>query len=242
MARSHHEVTQSHARGSLAKALQPNGLVRADAVIAPEGPAKALAVIVSGDGGWQELERVIGGALAQRGIAVIGIDSRRYFWAGKEPRQVAFDIARLVRGYGGAFETRRYALVGFSFGADIMADVWPLLPRRIQDRVALVSLLAPSRYADFEVTVATLLGVPSARSRPLTPLLYQLPLERTQCLYGRREADRSACNADPMRPAEVVEFPGGHTFEGDYTDLSETVARRLLERIAGEVPPVPIGR
>jgi type IV secretory pathway VirJ component len=207
---------------------QPNGLARSDVVIAPHGTAHALALVVSGDGGWHETERALARELADHGVAVIGINSLKYFWAKKEPRQVAADLARLLTGYGRTFGTRRYLLVGYSFGADIMPDVWPLLPKRVQDRVAVVSLLAPSRFADFEVTIATILGIPSVGSWPAA--IHRLPLERTQCFYGREEANRSACTRPAMARAQVKPMRGGHDLDGDVAAIAAAILDAALSK------------
>ena len=48
-----------------------------------------MAVIYSGDGGWRDIDKDIAGALQEKGIPVVGVDSLRYFWSEKTPDQVA---------------------------------------------------------------------------------------------------------------------------------------------------------
>ncbi|MBQ0823717.1 virulence factor family protein [Microvirga terrae] len=198
-------------------------------VIAPEGPAKGLAIIISGDGGWRDIDKSIGEWLAQKGIAVVGLDSLRYFWSKKSPKDVAADLGLLFDHYGAEFGTDRYAIVGFSFGSDIMPDVWPELPKAIRDRIGLVSLLALGTNADFEVTVEGFIGAASAESRPLTPLLHQLPLDRTQCIYGKEEAEdnETSCTAPELGDTQRIELDGGHHFDGDYAKAAEAIWGRL---------------
>jgi type IV secretory pathway VirJ component len=45
----------------------------------------ALAAILSGDGGWRDIDKRIGAVLAQGDIGVVGLDSLRYFWSAKTP-------------------------------------------------------------------------------------------------------------------------------------------------------------
>jgi type IV secretory pathway VirJ component len=199
------------------------------AVIKPEGQVNGLAVIVSGDGGWRDIDKSIGEWLARQGVAVVGVDSLRYFWSKKSPAQVAADLALLFDHYGSEFDTNRYSLVGFSFGADIMPDVWPLLPKSVKERVQVVSLLALGHNADFEVTVEGFMGAATAESRPLAPLLAQLPLNRTQCIYGKEEAEdgETSCTAPELAQAERLPLEGGHHFDGDYTKAAEAIWRRM---------------
>lgn len=198
-------------------------------IIRPDGPAKGLAVIISGDGGWRDIDKSIGEWLAQKGVAVVGLDSLRYFWSKKSPKDVAADLALLFDHYGAEFGTDRYAIVGFSFGSDIMPDVWPELPRKTRDRIRLVSLLALGTNADFEVTVEGFIGAASADSRPLSPLLHQLPLDRTQCIYGTEEAqdNETSCTAPELGQAQRVALEGGHHFDGDYGKAAEAIWERL---------------
>jgi type IV secretory pathway VirJ component len=198
-------------------------------IIKPDGAVTGLVVIISGDGGWRDIDKSIGEWLAQHGVAVVGVDSLRYFWSKKSPADVAADLALLLDHYGAEFGTDRYALIGFSFGSDIMPDVWPELPKAVRDRVSLVSLLALGTNADFEVTVGGFIGAPSAESRPLVPLLHQLPLERTQCIYGADEAkeNETSCTAPELGGAERVALEGGHHFDGDYSKAAEAIWRRL---------------
>ncbi|RDI60792.1 virulence factor family protein [Microvirga subterranea] len=199
------------------------------AIIKPEGQINGLAIIVSGDGGWRDIDKSIGEWLAKQGVAVVGVDSLRYFWSKKSPAQVAADLALLFDHYGSEFGTNRYSLVGFSFGADIMPDVWPLLPKTVKDRVQVVSLLALGQNADFEVTVEGFVGGATAESRPLVPLLAQLPLNRTQCIYGKEEAEdgETSCTAPELAQAERLPLEGGHHFDGDYTKAAEAIWRRM---------------
>jgi len=44
-------------------------------------PSPLLAIIVSGDGGWRDLDKVIAEKLSRNGVSVVGCDSLRYFWS-----------------------------------------------------------------------------------------------------------------------------------------------------------------
>jgi type IV secretory pathway VirJ component len=194
-------------------------------------PGDLMAVFYSGDGGWRDIDKSIGEWMAQRGVAIVGVDSLRYFWSKKSPEEVAADLALLFDHYGAEFGTSRYALVGFSFGSDIMPDVWPKLPKAVKDRVGVVSLMALGTNADFEVTVEGFLGAATAESRPLAPLLGQLPLDRTQCIYGQEEADdrETSCTAPELGDAQRVALEGGHHFDGDYSKAAQAIWERIQE-------------
>ena len=198
-------------------------------VIRPKGEVRALAVIVSGDGGWRDIDKSIGEWLADHAVAVVGIDSLRYFWSERDPKQIADDVEAILAHYGREFGITRYALVGYSFGADVLPFVWPNLSNLVKDRVVLISLLGLSTTADFEITIGGFFGGASAKDRPIAPTLHGLPLGKTQCFYGSDEAaDReTSCTAPELKGAELIERPGGHHFDGNYNVL----AARILERL-----------
>jgi type IV secretory pathway VirJ component len=198
-------------------------------IIRPPGVATALALIVSGDGGWRDIDKQIGEKLAARGIAVIGVDSLRYFWSQKSPAQIGADFGVLLQHYSAEFGVDKLALVGFSFGADVMPDVWPALPRAVRDKVKLVSLLSLGLNADFEITVDGFVGAPAEKDRPLAPLMKQLPLERTQCIVGKELVDEkeTACTAPEFKGGELIQLDGGHHFDGDYAKPANAILRRL---------------
>ena len=204
-------------------------------VLKPRGPAQALAVIFSGDGGWRDIDKSIGEWLADRGVAVVGVDSLRYFWSERTPGQVAHDLDELLGHYGQEFGTTRYAVIGYSFGADMMPYVWPLLSKNAKEHVELISLLGLGLTSDFEITIEGFAGSASAKSRPLPPALARLPLARTQCIYGEDEiADHeTSCLVPELTGAEQIQMKGGHHFDDDYN----SVAQRIYARLNREVVP-----
>ena len=60
-------------------------------------PTDLLAIVISGDGGWRDLDKTIAEALQREGVSVVGIDALRYFWSEKTPQQTAHDLGRVIR-------------------------------------------------------------------------------------------------------------------------------------------------
>jgi type IV secretory pathway VirJ component len=110
-----------------------------------------------------------------------------------------------------------------------MPDVWPKLSKAVKDHVSVLSLMALGTNADFEVTVEGFIGTASAESRPLVPLLHQLPLDRTQCIYGKEEAkdNETSCTAPELGQAQRIALEGGHHFDGDYSKAAEQIWERM---------------
>ncbi len=209
----------------------PAGLAALPLVELPAAhPGPVMAVILSGDGGWRDIDKSIAERLQRQGVSVLGWDSLRYFWSGKTPDETADDLASALAAYTEKWKAERVALIGYSFGADVLPFLYDRLPPPLRDRVALVSLLGLAPAADWEISVSGWLGrPPSAAALPLAPALAAMPQSLIQCFYGRNETD-SACPSLAGRGAELVETAGGHHFGGDYAGLTDTILAGLARR------------
>lgn len=208
-------------------------------IVEPAGKAEALAIVISGDGGWRDLDRQLGARLAERNVAVVGLDSLLYFWAERQPQDLAADLGLLFDYYGRQFGVDRYMLIGYSFGADVIPGSWPFLPATVKDRIALISLLSLGLTADYEVTLEGFLSAGTSTGRPIPPLLAGLPSDRTQCIYGKEDAANgdSSCTAEELGAAQRIALEGGHHFDWNYAHLADLIWQRLQQPGKEAAPP-----
>ncbi|MCQ8783224.1 virulence factor family protein [Mangrovibrevibacter kandeliae] len=188
-----------------------------------------MAVIISGDGGWRDLDKEVGGYLQGEGVPVIGVDSLRYFWSERTPEQTAADLSRIIETYRKRWHVRHVLLAGYSFGADVLPAVYAELNPAIRQRVVQLSLMALSETADWEVSVSGWLGVDTGGT-PTLPPLGKIDPKLVQCVYGTEEDD-SACPALKGK-AEVIAIEGGHHFDEDYDALGAKVLSGLDRRLS----------
>jgi type IV secretory pathway VirJ component len=204
-----------------------------DAPPVVELPAKAafdtVAIVYSGDGGWRDLDKTIAEYLQQRGVPVVGVDSLRYFWAKKTPKDAADDLADLIETYTGEWKAKRVALVGYSFGADVLPAMINLLPQADRGRIAQISLLGLTTGTDFEISVGGWVGADDDESVPTLPELQRIDMTLVQCLYGEDDEDAACPKLEPMG-AEVIRTTGSHHFDGDYDALAERILDGLKRR------------
>lgn len=182
-----------------------------------------MAVLLSGDGGWRELDQGIAQALQRQGVAVVGLNSLRYFWSGKDPARTAADLGRVIAEYRLRWHASRVALVGYSFGADVLPFVYPRLPPEQRAAVDEVALLGLAHEADFRIRMGGWLGL-SGGGLPIAPQLAALPPQRLLCVYGTQERD-TLCPTLRGRGVDVQATPGGHHFDHD----PEAMAARILK-------------
>jgi len=193
-------------------------------ILPVEHPSGVMAVVLSGDGGWRDLDKTIAEDLQRQGVPVVGWDSLRYFWSAKTPDHTAADLAAVLSTYMDKWHADKVALIGYSFGADVLPFAYNRLPEQLRSRVALISLLGFANTADFEVSVGEFLGEsPSSGAPPVAPELKKIPPALIQCFYGKDEKD-TACPELVKSGAEVIRTDGGHHFDGNYGAL----ARRIL--------------
>jgi type IV secretory pathway VirJ component len=199
---------------------------------AEAGP-RLMAIVLSGDGGWRDLDKTIADRLQQQGVPVLGWDCLRYFWRVKTPAQTAADLADVIEAYSAKWHADKVALVGYSFGADVLPFAYNLLPSSVKSRIVLVSLLAFETRADWEISVSGWLGAPpSDAAIPVEPAVSQMPGGLIQCIYGKEEED-TACPPLAKQGAEVVETNGGHHFDQNYDALADRILAAFRAKAAG---------
>jgi type IV secretory pathway VirJ component len=189
-----------------------------------------FAVILTGDGGWAEIDKRVAEGLAAGGVSVVGWSSLGYFWKPRTPEGASADLARIIEHYSAAWGKSRVVLVGYSFGADVLPFLVNRLPPATRARVERLVLLGPSETAAFEFHVGSWLGWRAEKGRPVRPEVERL-VEPVLCVQGRDEAN-SACRGLVGARVEVVSVGSGHHFGGDYRRLAELILRFVIAALA----------
>jgi type IV secretory pathway VirJ component len=199
-----------------------------------KGRPAALFVLMSGDGGWRDIDKQIGEYLSQHGITVIGVDSLRYFWSTKEPKQVAADIGRIVHHYTKHWDIRSAGIGGYSLGAGAIPLAWPYINPEIQAKIGTIVLLGLETTADLQVTVSGWLGLSSTTEIDVRPHLAGLPKGKVMCFFGtseKKDGD-TACTDPEIDVSDRFERPGGHHFDGDYEAVARMISDHLQRQAA----------
>ena len=197
-------------------------------------PTDMLAIVISGDGGWRDLDKTIAEAMQKDGINVVGWDALRYFWSEKTPEETSHDLGRVIKTYGARWHAKHVALVGYSFGADVMPFAYNRLPDALRSEVSYMSLLGFAPDADFQIRVTGWLGMPASdKALKVRPELNKVPPALVQCVYGEHEKD-SLCPALVNTGIDVVKTSGAHHFDGDYGVLARKIIDGWKKQIAAQ--------
>lgn len=190
-----------------------------------------MAVVYSGDGGWRDIDKQVAGALQQRGIPVVGVDSLRYFWSQRKPQETADDLSRIIETFRKEWNVKHVLLVGYSFGSDILPATYNLLSPEDRARVPQLTLMALSHQVDYEISVTGWLGVAGegAGSDPVDDIA-RIDPKRVQCIFGTEEDD-DPCPTLRSSGVESIAIEGGHHFDGDYEGLADRIVTGLKARL-----------
>jgi type IV secretory pathway VirJ component len=182
-----------------------------------------LAVMLTGDGGWADIDKSLAAGLAGAGVPVVGWSSLDYYWTPRTPDGAAADLARIVNHYSTTWKKDRVLVVGYSFGADVASFLVNRLPPPVMGRVAGVALLGPSEAASFEFHLASWLGGGADTRYPTVPEIEKLSVPAI-CVSATDEPD-SVCRVVRGTHIRSVVVGEGHHFGGEYDRVVELILR-----------------
>ena len=132
--------------------------------------ANRIAIILTGDGGWAGLDIAVADQLSRRGIAVVGLNTLKFFWQTRKPEEAADALTRIIGHYGAkhaAGRLRRHRLF-VRCGTVARGDQSVAAGRR--KRVAAQVLISPDPEAVFEIHVGDWFGSTHHEGAiPITP-------------------------------------------------------------------------
>lgn len=172
-------------------------------------------------------------ALTARGIPVLAVSSPALFRTPRDRTFVDSQVVQSVRLAMARKGIRRIAVVGDSFGADVLGAGLGQLPPELRQRVASIVLLVPANAVYFAANPIGFFYRGPVASEPdrTLPLLRGLPVT---CIYGTQESD-SLCREPVMGGARRVAIPDGHMMLSRSDQAIDAV-------IAGVVNPPPAFR
>ena len=183
-----------------------------------------MAIVLTGDGGWADLDKGVAQGLATHGIPVVGWSSLTYYWTARTPDQAAADLARIVERYSAIWQRTRVLLVGYSFGADVAPYLVNRLPDPTRAKISRVAMLGPSASATFEFHLSAWLGKSAGeRPYPTGPEIDRIDLPML-CVAATDEAD-SICRSSRNPRLRLALVGIGHHFSGDYAQLVDLILR-----------------
>jgi type IV secretory pathway VirJ component len=204
-------------------------------------PGDELAILLTGDGGWAEMDQELARELSASGVSVVALSSLQYFWQERKPQQAAKDLARLMAHYSQVWQRPRIRLLGYSFGADVLPAIVNALPPSERAQVVSLGLLSLLPRTSFEIRVVGWLGK-VVGDQPVRPELDTLAASGMSitCVYGRDDKE-SLCRELPASVAQVVALPGGHECNDDHAAIVRAWLGSRGAAAARSVADKPVG-
>jgi len=193
------------------------------------------AVILSGDTGSRlGLSPQVAQRLAANGIPVITVNSLAYFGTRRtiaETQSLIADAARRALALPGV---KRVALIGQSFGADMLQAGLPGLPEALRSHVLLVALIVPGDTLNFRASFQELLDFEKP-DRLALPTAQQLDWVPALCIHGEVEQN-SLCPLLHGPNIRRVALPGGHMLHRDADAVAGVLLRAIKCAAHASVP------
>ena len=182
-----------------------------------------MAVLLSGDGGWNVTERGLSRRLAAAGIPVAGMNCLRYFLRRRTPESSTRDLERILDHYLHTWGCNHVVLIGYSRGACVLPFMVTRLRDDLRARVRELVLLGPDGTIDFKFHVSDfVVNIIRPGSLHVLPELEKLSGMKITCVYGSREKG-SLCRELPDGLATCVQRPGGHIIWNGVDGIADRV-------------------
>lgn len=196
--------------------------------------SSTVAIILSGDGGWADIDEQVGKRLEARGVDVVGLDMRSYLRGGhRSPASIGADISRIARRYTALWQRKDVALVGYSRGSDLAPFAATHMATDERQRLTVIVMLTLLERASFVYHFSDLWRTTSGKDdTPVLPELEQLRSIPLVCVYGRKEKE-SLCRTAPTGLMTTIMREGEHHFDGDYNALGDIVFQAIMRTESG---------
>jgi len=192
-----------------------------------EPSTNILAVLITGDGGWASLDKGMAQLLSQNGIAVIGLNSLKYFWQARTPEETSKDVQRIIQYYLSSWKKEKVILIGYSMGADVLPFIINRLSQSIHERLSLSVFLGLSHTADFEFHFSNWMGTfTHEKSLAVKPEFLRLTGIRKLCCYGEDDED-ALCKEIDSSQTKIKVIKGGHRLGGNFQPIVEEILQEI---------------
>ncbi len=214
------------ARSTIAQSTSGIEKLPVNIVTAVADTGKPMILYITGDGGWNKFSKNLSQALAAKGFPVVALNANDYFWKKKTAAQTTSDITNLTKHYQNLWKRKKFILIGYSFGADVMPFVFNLLPVGLSADVVNINLLSPSTHTDFEIHLFGMIGGNSTSGESVVAEINKIISKPLTLIFGQDE------NNFPLKQLKNKNFvnltlEGGHHYDGNEDKLCNMILLQL---------------
>ena len=179
-----------------------------------------LAVFMSGDGGWAEIDQRIAKRLSQRGVSVVGLNLRDYLKTKRSPDEIGAAVSAIARAYGERWHRSKVLLIGFSRGANLAPFAATHLAPDVRARLSGIGMIGLNRAANFKWHLQDVFrDVTRDDDVPTLPELAKVRDVPILCVYGSDEHESGCLGTESN--VRRVERKGGHHLDGNFEAVAD---------------------
>jgi type IV secretory pathway VirJ component len=187
--------------------------------------SRPLIFYISGDGGFNKFSTSFMQTLNKQGYAVIGLNSKDYFWSRKKPGDAAKAIEAGINETNKLWKKKNIVLIGYSFGADVAPFMLTNFSAALTGKINHLILLSPSPKTDFEIHVLQMLGWEKNSGESVPAEINKL-LKPVTIIVGDDENEFPFSELT-IKNKQVIKMPGGHHYDGDVNALCRQIILQI---------------
>jgi type IV secretory pathway VirJ component len=191
-------------------------------------PKLPLVFFISGDGGWSSFDHGVSVKLAADGMPVVGLDSQKYFWNVKQPKETADEMAKAISYYLKKWNRTSFIIIGYSFGACVAPFIANNFPLPLKQNLKGVFCLSPDETCDFEIHIADMLSFKTNEKYNVVNEMKLITSLNPVCIFGTGE-DVELRDAFTLKGVKVETLPGAHHYDNDYSAVVAVVFKDYLK-------------
>jgi type IV secretory pathway VirJ component len=188
-----------------------------------------VVFFISGDGGWTNFDQGVSEILVAKGIPVIGLNSRKYFWNEKQPKQVASEISHALEYYMKQWNRSSFVLVGYSFGACVSPFIVPELASSLNESLKGVYCFSPDETGDFKIHMTDLLNLTTNQKYDVLGQMGKIKSFNPICIFGDTEDPEEQTHFSKAG-INVKIIPGDHHYDNNYRVVAGIIYNDFLNK------------
>jgi type IV secretory pathway VirJ component len=189
--------------------------------------SKPIIIYYTGDGGFNSFSTAFAKQFNSRGYPVVSFNCLKSFWKFKAPEQSASEASDLITYYESSWKRTKIILIGYSFGADVLAFIFTRLSKNQTDDVKQIILLSPSNHTDFEVHVTEMLGNNRKGTNNVPAEINKINQKPILIASGEKEEGGINFNDLKITNYQKITIPGGHHYDSDPAQVVDTIIKYL---------------
>ena len=187
---------------------------------------KPLIFYISGDGGFNKFSTQLCQSLNKNGYDVCSLNAKSYFDDKKTPEQTTTDISSYLDKQLAGRPNQQVAIIGYSFGADVLPFVLNRFSERILQKVTVSFIMSSSGSTDFETHWSDMLGGHAKRSMDVVSEINKITSGNIVILNGSDDNDL-ALNKITLKKYTHEVLPGGHHYDGATDQIAGLILKYI---------------